>query len=165
MASKIELYSLATPNGVKVSIALEEMGIEYNPHTVNISKNEQFAPEVSAISPSSRIPVITDPNGPDGKPINIFESGAILLYLAEKSGKFLSPDPRLKWETIQWLFFQMAGVGPMFAQVGSMSTRSLLPFHLLIHSLCVVPSLIFVVPIHCTRSIIREAATDVVDNS
>jgi GST-like protein len=118
MASKIELYSLATPNGVKVSIALEEMGIEYNPHTVNISKNEQFAPEVSAISPSSRIPVITDPNGPDGKPINIFESGAILLYLAEKSGKFLSPDPRLKWETIQWLFFQMAGVGPMFAQFG-----------------------------------------------
>jgi len=118
MASKIQLYSLATPNGQKISVALEEMGLEYDAHTINIMKNEQFTPEFIAINPNSKIPAIVDPNGPDGKPINVFESGAILLYLAEKTGKFLSHDPRLKWETIQWVFFQMGGVGPMFGQFG-----------------------------------------------
>ncbi|KAL3675451.1 hypothetical protein R1sor_025399 [Riccia sorocarpa] len=118
MASKIELYSLATPNGIKVSVALEEMGLEYNPHTINIGKGDQFKPEFIAVNPNSKIPAITDPNGPDGKPIQVFESGAILIYLAEKTGKFLPTDPRLRYETIQWLFFQMAGVGPMFGQFG-----------------------------------------------
>jgi len=121
MASeKIQLYSLATPNGMKVSIALEEMGFEYDAHTINIMKGDQFTPEFIAVNPNSKIPAILDPHGPDGKPINIMESGAILLYLAEKKGdgKFLSNDPRLKWETIQWLFFQMGGVGPMFGQFG-----------------------------------------------
>jgi len=118
MASKIQLYSLASPNGQKVSVALEEMGLEYDAHTINIMKNDQFTPEFIAINPNSKIPTIVDPNGPDGKPINVFESGAILLYLAEKTGKFLSHDPRLKWETIQWVFLQMGGVGPMFGQFG-----------------------------------------------
>lgn len=94
------------------------MGLEYEPHTINIMKNETFTPEFTKINPNSKIPAIVDPDGPDGKPITIFESGAILLYLAEKSGKFLSKDPRHKWETIQWLMFQMAGVGPMFGQFG-----------------------------------------------
>ncbi|EFJ21054.1 hypothetical protein SELMODRAFT_271266 [Selaginella moellendorffii] len=114
----IQLYSLATPNGRKVSIALEEMGLDYEPHTINIRNNEQFHPDFVAINPNSKIPAIVDPNGPDGKPMNVFESGAILLYLAEKTGKFISQDPRLKWETIQWVFFQMAGVGPMSGQFG-----------------------------------------------
>jgi len=118
MAPKIQLYSLATPNGQKVSVALEEMDLPYEPHTINIMKNDQFTPEFIAVNPNSKIPAIVDPNGPDGKEFNCFESGAILLYLAEKTGKFLSPNPRLKWETIQWLFFQMAGVGPMFGQFG-----------------------------------------------
>jgi glutathione S-transferase len=121
MASeRIQLYSLATPNGMKVGIALEEMGYEYDAHTINIMKNEQFTPEFIAINPNSKIPALVDPNGPDEKPINIMESGAILMYLAEKKrdGKFLSNDPRLKWETIQWLFFQMGGIGPMFGQFG-----------------------------------------------
>jgi glutathione S-transferase len=118
MASKIQLYSLATPNGQKVSVALEEMELEYEPHTINIMKNEQFSPEFIAINPNSKIPALVDPNGPDGKEFKCFESGAILLYLAEKTGKFLSHNPRLKWETIQWVFFQMAGVGPMFGQFG-----------------------------------------------
>jgi glutathione S-transferase len=119
MASgKIQLHSMATPNGMKVGIALEEMGLEYDAHLVDIFKNDQFSPEFVAINPNSKIPAIVDPDGPDGKPLNVFESGAILLYLAEKTGKFLSPDPRLKWETIQWLFFQMGGVGPMFGQFG-----------------------------------------------
>ncbi|BBN19417.1 glutathione S-transferase [Marchantia polymorpha subsp. ruderalis] len=118
MASKIELYSLATPNGMKVSVALEEMGLEYNAHTIDIMKGDQFTPEFIAVNPNSKIPAITDPNGPDGKPINVFESGAILLYLGEKTGKFLPADPRLKYETIQWVFFQMGGVGPMFGQFG-----------------------------------------------
>lgn len=118
MAPKIQLYSLATPNGQKVSVALEEMELEYEAHTINILKNEQFTPEFIAINPNSKIPAIVDPNGPGGKPINIMESGAILLYLADKTGKFLSHNPRLKWETIQWVFFQMGGVGPMFGQLG-----------------------------------------------
>ncbi|KAL3675450.1 hypothetical protein R1sor_025398 [Riccia sorocarpa] len=116
MASKIELYSLATPNGIKVSVALEEMGLEYNAHTIDLFNGGQFKPEFVAVNPNAKIPAITDPNGPDGKPIHLFESGAILIYLAEKTGKFLPADPRLRYETIQWLFFQMAGVGPMFGQ-------------------------------------------------
>jgi GST-like protein len=117
-SSKIQLYSLATPNGMKVSIALEEMELEYDAHTVNIMKGEQFKPEFLAINPNGKIPAIVDPEGPDGKPMSLFESGAILLYLAEKTGKFLSHHPRLKWETIQWVFFQMANVGPYFGQFG-----------------------------------------------
>eukprot|EP00897_Mesotaenium_endlicherianum_P009755 jgi/Mesen1/8808/ME000053S08215 len=115
---KIQLYSLATPNGMKVSIALEEMGLEYEPHKINIMKDEQFEPSFLAVNPNNKIPAITDPNGPGGKPYNVFESGAILMYLAEKTGKFLPQDPALKWDTIQWLFFQMGGVGPMFGQFG-----------------------------------------------
>jgi hypothetical protein len=117
MSSKIQLYTLGTPNGMKVAIALEEMELEYDVHVIDITKNDQFTPEFIAINPNSKIPAIVDPDGPDGKPLAVFESGAILLYLAQKTGKFLSHDPRLKWETIQWLFFQMAGVGPMFGQV------------------------------------------------
>lgn len=117
-AAKIQLYSLATPNGQKVSIALEEMEIPYEAHTIDIRKGEQFTPEFVKINPNSKIPAIVDPNGPDGKPISIMESGAILVYLAEKSGKFLSSDKRHRSETLQWLFFQMGGVGPMFGQFG-----------------------------------------------
>lgn len=117
-SNKIQLYSLATPNGIKVSVALEEMGLEYEAHTVNIMADEQFKPEFLALNPNSKIPVIVDPNGPGGKPLPVFESGAILLYLAEKSGKFLPQDAVQRWETIQWLFFQMGGVGPMFGQFG-----------------------------------------------
>lgn len=117
-SNKIQLYSLATPNGMKVSVALEEMGLEYEAHTVNIMKHEQFKPEFLALNPNNKIPAILDPNGPGGQPLSVFESGAILMYLAEKSGKFLPQDPVHKWETIQWLFFQMGGVGPMFGQFG-----------------------------------------------
>ncbi|KAJ7532613.1 hypothetical protein O6H91_13G011900 [Diphasiastrum complanatum] len=94
------------------------MGLEYKAHTIDISKGEQFDPSFVAINPNSKIPAIVDPDGPDGKPITVFESGAILLYLAKKTNKFLPEDPRLKWEAIEWLFFQMAGVGPMFGQLG-----------------------------------------------
>eukprot|EP00850_Spirogloea_muscicola_P023665 SM000376S13697 [mRNA] locus=s376:4725:6077:+ [translate_table: standard] len=116
--SKIQLYSLATPNGMKVAIALEEMGLEYEPHLVDIMANDQFSPEFVAVNPNSKIPAIVDPDGPGGAPFNVFESGAILQYLADKTGKFLSKDPARKWETIQWLMFQMGGVGPMFGQLG-----------------------------------------------
>jgi len=119
MASeKLQLYSLATPNGQKIGVALEEMGVDYEPHLINILKNDQFSPEFIKVNPNSKIPAITDPHGPDGKPINVFESGAILIYLAEKTGKFLPSDPRLRYETLQWLFFQVGGVGPMFGQFG-----------------------------------------------
>lgn len=103
---------------MQIGVALEEMGLPYEPHTINIGKQETYTEEFKALNPNSKIPVIVDPDGPDGKPITIFESGAILLYLAEKSGRFLSKDPHHKWETIQWLMFQMAGVGPMFGQYG-----------------------------------------------
>lgn len=116
--SKIQLYSLATPNGQKIGIALEEMGLPYEAHSVNIGKGDQFKPEFVAINPNSKIPAIVDPAGPGGQPMSVFESGAILIYLAEKSKMFLPTDPRLKSETLQWLFFQMAGVGPMFGQFG-----------------------------------------------
>jgi len=118
MASKIQLYSLATPNGQKASIALEEMALPYDAHKIDITKGEQHTPDYLKINPNGKIPAIVDPNGPDGKPISIMESGAILIYLAEKSGKFLSANPRLRSETLQWLFFQVGGVGPMFGQFG-----------------------------------------------
>lgn len=118
MENKIQLFSLATPNGQKVGIALEEMGLPYDAHTINIGKGDQFTPEFIAVNPNSKIPAITDPVGPDGKPISIMESGAILLYLAQKSGKFLTKDLRLQSEVMQWLFFQVGGVGPMFGQFG-----------------------------------------------
>jgi len=118
MSAKIQLYSLATPNGQKASIALEEMELAYDAHTINILKGDQFSDEFIKINPNSKIPAIVDPNGPDGAPLAIMESGAILMYLARKSGKFLSKDPRLESETLQWLFFQVGGVGPMFGQFG-----------------------------------------------
>lgn len=114
----IDLYSLATPNGQKVSVMLEELGVDYKPHTVNILKGEQFTPAFIALNPNSKIPVIVDHDGPDGQPITVMESGAILLYLAEKTGQLISADPKIRSETIQWLFFQMASIGPMFGQFG-----------------------------------------------
>ncbi|MDQ0009525.1 GST-like protein [Luteibacter jiangsuensis] len=115
---RIQLYSLPTPNGVKVSIMLEELGLPYEPHLVDIGKDESKLPEFVALNPNGKIPAIIDPDGPGGKPIGLFESGAILLYLAEKTGHFIPADAAGRWETIQWLFFQMAGIGPMFGQVG-----------------------------------------------
>jgi len=114
----IQLYSLTTPNGVKASIALEEMGIPYDAHLVSFSTDDQLTPEFLSLNPNNKIPAIIDPEGPEGKPIPLFESGAILLYLAEKSGKLLPKDAAGRWATIQWLMFQMGGVGPMFGQVG-----------------------------------------------
>lgn len=118
----IQLYSLDTPNGQKVGIALEEMGLEYAANVIDIRRDHQFSPQFIAINPNSEIPAIVDPDGPGGKSINVFESGAILMYLAEKTGKFLPKDPSLRWETIQWLLFQLANVGPMFAQFGHFFT-------------------------------------------
>jgi GST-like protein len=115
---RIQLYSTPTPNGVKVSIMLEETGLPYEPHFVNIGQNETWTPEYLALNPNGKIPSIIDPDGPGGKPLPLFESGAILLYLAEKTGKFLPSDPARRYETIQWVFFQMAAVGPMFGQLG-----------------------------------------------
>ena len=115
---RIQLYSLPTPNGVKVSIMLEEIGLPYEPHLVNIGKNETWTPEFLSLNPNGKIPAIIDPDGPGGKPLGLFESGAILLYLAEKTGKLLPADPARRYETIQWVFFQMAAIGPMFGQLG-----------------------------------------------
>ena len=115
---RLQLYSLPTPNGVKISIMLEETGLPYEPHTINIGKNESWEPEFLSLNPNGKIPAILDPNGPGGKPLALFESGAILLYLAEKTGKFLPADPAKRYETIQWVFFQMAFIGPMFGQLG-----------------------------------------------
>jgi len=117
-SDRIQLYSLNTPNGVKVSIMLEELGIPYEPHLVDIGKNESKLPEFASLNPNGKIPAIVDPDGPGGAPIGLFESGAILLYLAEKTGRFVPNDAAKRWETIQWVFFQMAGIGPMFGQVG-----------------------------------------------
>jgi GST-like protein len=114
----IQLYSLPTPNGVKVSIALEEMGLPYEPHLVDIMKNESWTEDFLALNPNGKIPVIIDPDGPDGKPIGIFESGSILLYLAEKSGKLMPADRAGQIEIRSWLFMQAAHMGPMFGQVG-----------------------------------------------
>jgi GST-like protein len=113
----IELYTWGTPNGRKVSIMLEEIGLPYNVHRININQREQFAPEFVAISPSSKIPAIVDPDGPDGQPMSMFESGAILIYLAGKTGKLLPETLRARYEVLQWLMFQMGHIGPMFGQV------------------------------------------------
>jgi GST-like protein len=115
---RIQLYSLPTPNGVKVSTMLEETGLPYEPHLVRFDANDQMSPEFLSLNPNNKIPAILDPNGPGGKPLPLFESGAILLYLADKSGKFIPADPAGRYETIQWLMFQMGGIGPMFGQVG-----------------------------------------------
>jgi GST-like protein len=115
---RIQLYSLPTPNGVKVSIMLEETGLPYEPHLVNFGSNDQMTPEFLSLSPNNKIPAILDPDGPGGKPLALFESGAILIYLAEKTGKFMPQDAAGRYETIQWLMFQMGGIGPMFGQLG-----------------------------------------------
>ena len=115
---RIQLYSLPTPNGVKVSIALEEMGLAYEPHLVSFEKNDQTSPEFLSLNPNNKIPAIIDPNGPGGRALPLFESGAILVYLADKSGKLMPKDPAARYETLQWLMFQMGGIGPFFGQVG-----------------------------------------------
>ncbi len=114
----IQLYSFPTPNGVKASIMLEETGLAYEAHAVSIMKGDQSAPEYVALNPNSKIPAIIDPAGPDGKPLALFESGAILIYLADKTGQLLPRDGAARYETLQWLMFQMGGVGPMFGQLG-----------------------------------------------
>ena len=115
---KIQLYSLPTPNGVKISIMLEETGLPYEPHLVRFENNEQLSPEFVSLNPNNKIPAIIDPHGPDGGPLPLFESGAILIYLADKARALIPPDAAGRYETIQWLMFQMSGVGPMFGQVG-----------------------------------------------
>ncbi len=115
---RLQLYSLPTPNGVKVSILLEELGLPYEPHLVSFERNEQTSPEFLSLNPNNKIPAILDPEGPGGQPLALFESGAILLYLAEKTGRFLPADPAARYQTIQWLMFQMGGIGPMFGQLG-----------------------------------------------
>ena len=115
---RLQLYSLPTPNGVKVSIMLEETGLAYEPHLVSFETNDQMSPAFLSLNPNNKIPAILDPNGPAGKPLALFESGAILLYLAEKTGQFIPHDAAGRYETIQWLMFQMGGVGPMFGQLG-----------------------------------------------
>ncbi|MCI1013004.1 glutathione S-transferase N-terminal domain-containing protein [Herbaspirillum sp. C7C2] len=115
---RIQLYSLPTPNGVKVSIMLEETGLPYEAHLVSFETNDQMSPAFLSLNPNNKIPAIIDPDGPGGKPLPLFESGAILLYLAEKSGKFLPQDAAARYQVIQWVMFQMGGVGPMFGQLG-----------------------------------------------
>jgi GST-like protein len=115
---RLQLYSLPTPNGVKVSIALEEIGLPYEAHHISFDKNEQKSPEFLSLNPNGKIPAIIDPDGPGGKPLGLFESGAILGYLAGKTDRLIPLDPARMIETIQWVHFQMGGVGPMFGQVG-----------------------------------------------
>jgi GST-like protein len=115
---RLQLYSLPTPNGVKVSIMLEETGLPYEPHLVSFDTNDQKSPEFLSLNPYGKIPAILDPDGPDGRPIALFESGAILFYLAEKTGRFMPRAAAGRYETLQWLMFQVGGVGPMFGQVG-----------------------------------------------
>jgi GSH-dependent disulfide-bond oxidoreductase len=115
---RLQLYSLPTPNGVKVSIALEELGLPYEPHLIDIGKNESQSSEFLSLNPNGKIPAILDPHGPGGKPLGLFESGAILIYLSDKTGKLVPADAARRYETIQWVFFQMAFIGPMFGQVG-----------------------------------------------
>ena len=115
---RIQLYSLPTPNGVKVSVMLEETGLPYEPHLVRFDANEQLSPEFLSLNPNNKIPAILDPDGPGGKPLPLFESGAILLYLADKAQRFVPQEAAGRYQTIQWLMFQMGGVGPMFGQVG-----------------------------------------------
>jgi GST-like protein len=114
----LQLYSLPTPNGVKISIMLEEIGLPYEPHRVNFDTKDHLSPEFLSINPYNKIPAILDPDGPDDRPLALFESGAILIYLAEKTRQLLPLDPAHRYETLQWLMFQMAGVGPMFGQLG-----------------------------------------------
>ena len=115
---RLQLYSLTTPNGVKASIMLEEIGLAYEAHRVNFDTNDQLSPEFLSLNPNNKIPAIIDPNGPGGQPLALFESGAILIYLADKTGKLLPRDPARRYHAIQWLMFQMGGIGPMFGQVG-----------------------------------------------
>ena len=115
---RLQLYSLPTPNGVKVSIMLEEIGLPYEVHLVSFDSNDQMSPEFLSLNPNNKIPAILDPNGPGGAPLPLFESGAILIYLAEKTGQLMPRDPAGRYQTMQWLMFQMAGIGPMFGQVG-----------------------------------------------
>jgi GST-like protein len=115
---RIQLYSLPTPNGVKASIMLEETGLPYEPHLVRFDANDQQTAEFRSLNPYGKIPAILDPNGPEGKPLPLFESGAILIYLADKSGQFLAGQGNARYETIQWVFWQVGGIGPMFGQVG-----------------------------------------------
>jgi GST-like protein len=115
---RIQLYSLPTPNGVKISIMLEEIGLPYEPHLVRFDADDQMTPEFRSLNPNNKIPAILDPNGPDGKPLPLFESGAILIYLADKSGQLIPKDTAGRYEAIQWVMFQMGGIGPMFGQVG-----------------------------------------------
>ena len=115
---RLQLYSLPTPNGVKVSIALEELGLPYEVHRVSFDSNDQLSPEFLSLNPNNKIPAIIDPAGPGGQPLALWESGAILIYLAEKTGRLLPADPARRYETIQWLMFQMGGIGPMFGQLG-----------------------------------------------
>jgi GST-like protein len=115
---RLQLYSLPTPNGVKVSIMLEETGLPYEVHLIDFGKGDQRTPEYLSLNPYGKIPAIIDPAGPGGKPLPLFESGAILLYLAEKTGKLMPADPAARYETLEWLFFQIGAMGPMFGQVG-----------------------------------------------
>jgi GSH-dependent disulfide-bond oxidoreductase len=115
---RLQLYSSPTPNGVKVSVMLEETGLPYEPHLVSFEHSDQLSAEFRSLNPYGKIPAILDPNGPGGRPLPLFESGAILMYLADKTGQFLPQDRCARCETIQWLMFQMAGVGPMFGQLG-----------------------------------------------
>ncbi len=119
--SVIQLYSFPTPNGIKVSLALEEMGLAYEAHTVTLSDADVKSPEFLSLNPNNKIPAIIDPNGPDGTPVTLFESGAILIYLAEKSGQFIGQSATEKSQVIQWLMWQMGGLGPMFGQLGFFS--------------------------------------------
>jgi GST-like protein len=115
---RLQLYSLNTPNGVKVSIFLEETGLPYEAHLVRFDTNDQTSSEFLSLNPNNKIPAIIDPDGPGGRPLPLFESGAILVYLGEKTGRLLPQDPARRYETLQWLMFQMGGIGPMFGQVG-----------------------------------------------
>jgi GST-like protein len=115
---RLQLYSLPTPNGVKVSIMLEETGLPYEPHLVRFDTNDQMTPEFLSLNPNNKIPAIIDPNGPDGKPLQLFESGAILIYLADKTGQLIPQNAAGRYEAIQWVMFQMGGIGPMFGQLG-----------------------------------------------
>jgi GSH-dependent disulfide-bond oxidoreductase len=115
---RLQLYSLPTPNGVKVSIALEETGLPYEAHRVSFDSNDQLSPEFLSLNPNNKIPAIVDPHGPNGQPLALFESGAILVYLADKTGQLMPKDEAQRYETLQWLMWQMGGVGPMFGQLG-----------------------------------------------
>jgi len=115
---RLQLYSLPTPNGVKVSIMLEETGLPYEAHRVAFDRDDQLSPEFLSLNPNNKIPAILDPDGPGGKPLPLFESGAILIYLADKTGQLMPHDPHERYQALQWLMFQMGGVGPMFGQVG-----------------------------------------------